>query len=107
MLVLTRQQEEALLIGDEVEVVITGFQALRNGHWVDVTPDEPIQVKIGIKAPRSVVILRKEVEARQNFGNQKPKPKKDSRPDNVGNRKKGRDFGGAGDWRKRRRSSQR
>lgn len=47
MLVIRRRAGESLLIGDEIEIEI-----LECGHS---------QVKLGIRAPKQVVILRKEV----------------------------------------------
>ncbi|MBC9784463.1 carbon storage regulator CsrA [Heliobacterium chlorum] len=47
MLVLTRKNGESLLIGEEIEIVV-----------LDVRGD---QVKIGITAPKSVRVMRKEV----------------------------------------------
>lgn len=54
MLVIRRKQGESILIGDGIEVEV-----------IDVASG---RVKIGIKAPPSVPILRKEVQmvARQN-----------------------------------------
>jgi len=47
MLVLSRKKNESIIIGDDVEIVI-----------VDIKGD---QVKIGIKAPKSVSVHRAEV----------------------------------------------
>lgn len=47
MLVLTRKINQSIIIGDEVEIVL-----------LEVRSD---QVRIGIKAPRSVTVHRKEV----------------------------------------------
>lgn len=53
MLVLTRKKNESIIIGDNIEIVIT-----------DITEDK---VKIGIVAPKSVNVYRKElVEAVKN-----------------------------------------
>ena len=61
MLVLTRGHDKAILIGDNVEVVVTGFMMMdNNGKWVKVKSTYPVQVQLGIKAPRSVNIMRKE-----------------------------------------------
>ena len=47
MLVLSRQRDESIMIGDEVEITI-----------VDVRGDK---VRLGINAPRSISVHRKEV----------------------------------------------
>ena len=47
MLVLSRQKDESIMIGDEVEITI-----------VDVRGDK---VRLGISAPRSISVHRKEV----------------------------------------------
>jgi len=47
MMVLTRKRNESIMIGDNVEIVI-----------VDVHGD---QVKVGIRAPRSIAVHRKEI----------------------------------------------
>lgn len=47
MLVLSRKKDEVIVIGDDIEITV-----------VDVRGD---QVKIGVSAPRSVSIHRKEV----------------------------------------------
>lgn len=47
MLVLSRQKDESIMIGDEVEITI-----------VDVRGDK---VRLGISAPRSVAVHRKEI----------------------------------------------
>jgi carbon storage regulator len=48
MLVIRRRAGESLLIGDDVEIEV-----------LDVTPS---QVKLGIRAPKSIVVMRKEVQ---------------------------------------------
>ena len=50
MLILTRRIGEKLLIGDDIEVVV-----------LDVNRN---QVKVGIKAPRSMTVLREELYIR-------------------------------------------
>ena len=51
MLIVSRKKSESILIGDDIEVVVTDIGADR--------------VKIGIRAPKGVPILRKELaEAR-------------------------------------------
>lgn len=47
MLVLSRRAGEAILIGEDVEVVILGTDGG--------------QVRVGIRAPRKVTVLRKEL----------------------------------------------
>lgn len=47
MLVLSRQKDESIMVGDEVEITI-----------VDVRGDK---VRLGITAPRSIDVHRKEV----------------------------------------------
>jgi len=47
MLVITRKQEQSIIIGGEVEVIILGIS--KDG------------VRLGIKAPRSVQVHRREV----------------------------------------------
>ena len=47
MLILSRKTDESIMIGDQIEISI-----------VDIRGD---QVKLGIKAPRSVKIYRQEV----------------------------------------------
>ena len=60
MLVLSRQKDESIIIGDDVEVTI-----------VDVRGDK---VRLGINAPRSISVHRKEVyEAIQREKEQKAK----------------------------------
>lgn len=47
MLVLTRKKDESIIVNDNIEIFVIGI--------------ENDKVKIGIKAPNSVEILRKEV----------------------------------------------
>ncbi|MHB1392776.1 MAG: carbon storage regulator CsrA [Clostridia bacterium] len=47
MLVLTRKKDECIVIGDDIEIIIT-----------DIYEDK---VKIGIKAPKSLKVFRKEL----------------------------------------------
>jgi carbon storage regulator len=47
MLVLTRQTEESIIIGDDVEIVVVAVSGNR--------------VRLGINAPRSISVHRKEV----------------------------------------------
>ena len=48
MLVLTRKEKESIIIGDDIEVRILGFDKT-NGH-----------IRVGIKAPKHIRIFRKE-----------------------------------------------
>jgi carbon storage regulator len=63
MLVLSRQKDESIMIGDEVEITI-----------VDVRGDK---VRLGITAPKSIPVHRKEVynaiQQEKKEGLQKPK----------------------------------
>ncbi len=64
MLVLTRKTKEAIRIGEEIEISILGI--------------EGDQVKIGISAPKSVEIHRKEIyDAIQSQNNEAAKLPKD------------------------------
>jgi len=47
MLVLARKKDEAILIGDEIEIIVT-----------EISEDK---VKIGIKAPKHMKVFRKEL----------------------------------------------
>lgn len=47
MLVLARHLNESIMIGDEIEVVVVAVQG--------------DQVKLGIRAPRSIAVHRKEI----------------------------------------------
>lgn len=47
MLIITRKKGESLMIGDDIEIVISKI--------------DDGSVKLGIKAPKSVQILRKEI----------------------------------------------
>lgn len=61
MLVLTRGHEKSIFIGDNIEVIVTGFMMMNeDGKWEKVKPTFPIQVQLGFKAPRSVQIMRGE-----------------------------------------------
>jgi carbon storage regulator len=50
MLVLTRRLEESIMIGDGIEIQILGIEANK--------------VRVGISAPRDVVVVRKELVGR-------------------------------------------
>jgi carbon storage regulator (csrA) len=47
MLVLTRKKDEGIMIGRDIEIMVLGFDGDK--------------VRLGISAPRSITILRKEV----------------------------------------------
>lgn len=47
MLILSRKRDQAIMIGDEIELTV-----------IEIQGD---QVKIGIKAPKNVAVYRKEV----------------------------------------------
>jgi len=51
MLVLTRQQGQSILIGDNIRIVINAIT--------------PTAVKIGIEAPREINIVREEINERR------------------------------------------
>lgn len=57
MLVLSRFPGQSILIGKDVEVVILGTEIGSNG--------QP-QIRLGIKAPREVIVLRKELLSRES-----------------------------------------
>lgn len=64
MLVLSRQRDETIMIGDDIEITI-----------VDIRGDK---VRLGISAPRSIQVHRKEVydaikRENENAANLKPK----------------------------------
>ncbi len=47
MLVLTRKKNEAIMLGRDIEITVLGFDGDK--------------VKLGIEAPKSITILRKEI----------------------------------------------
>ena len=68
MLVLSRQRDESIMIGDDVEIII-----------VDVRGDK---VRLGITAPKEIPVHRREIyDAIQREKNEK---KQASEPDNTG-----------------------
>ena len=72
MLVLSRQKDESIIIGDDVEITI-----------VDVRGDK---VRLGINAPRSISVHRKEIyEAIQREKEQKAKEDAKGADDWLGN----------------------
>lgn len=67
MLVLSRQKDESIMIGDDVEITI-----------VDVRGDK---VRLGINAPRNITVHRKEIY----LAIQKEKEAKEESPTPSGN----------------------
>ena len=66
MLVLSRQRDESIMIGDDVEIII-----------VDVRGDK---VRLGITAPKSIPVHRREIyDAIQREKIDKKEPEKESR----------------------------
>ena len=62
MLVLSRQRDESIMIGDDVEIII-----------VDVRGDK---VRLGITAPRNIPVHRREIyDAIQREKNENKEPK--------------------------------
>jgi carbon storage regulator len=57
MLILTRRPQEALVIGDDVTVIVLGVHGS--------------QVRIGVSAPKSVAVHREEVYERIRAGEQR------------------------------------
>jgi len=57
MLILTRRPQEALVIGDDVTVIVLGVQGS--------------QVRIGVRAPKSVAVHREEVYERIRTGEER------------------------------------
>jgi carbon storage regulator CsrA len=57
MLILTRRPQEALVIGDDVTVIVLGVHGS--------------QVRIGVNAPKSVTVHREEVYERIRAGEQR------------------------------------
>ena len=47
MLVLTRKLNESIMLGGDIEIIVTEIS--------------PTQVRLGIKAPRNLEVLRKEI----------------------------------------------
>jgi carbon storage regulator len=77
MLVLSRQKDESIMIGDDVEITI-----------VDVRGDK---VRLGINAPRSVAVHRKEIylaiQKEKHGGNGEEHPHDDNGKHTVNNAK--------------------
>ncbi len=64
MLVLSRQRDESIMIGDDVEIII-----------VDVRGDK---VRLGITAPKSIPVHRREIyDAIQREKKEKEEPQKE------------------------------
>jgi len=47
MLVLTRTENESVIIGDDIEIIVTGIRGKK--------------VRLGINAPRDITVHRKEI----------------------------------------------
>jgi len=68
MLVLSRQRDESIMIGDDVEIII-----------VDVRGDK---VRLGITAPKDIPVHRREIyDAIQREKNQKKEPQEKQEKD--------------------------
>jgi len=67
MLVLTRQRDESIMIGDDVEIII-----------VDVQGDK---VRLGITAPKSVPVHRREI---YDAIHREKKPQQPEQPEKPG-----------------------
>jgi carbon storage regulator len=52
MLILTRMEGQKILIGDDITIVVTGLSG-------------GLQVKLGIDAPRDVLVMREELLERE------------------------------------------
>ena len=69
MLVLSRQRDESIMIGDDVEIII-----------VDVRGDK---VRLGITAPRSIPVHRREIYdaiQREKADNKEPQKQQEKEP---------------------------
>jgi carbon storage regulator len=64
MLVIRRRAGESVFIGDEVEVEV-----------LEITPS---QVKIGIRAPRHITVLRREIRETEQANKDAAKPVSES-----------------------------
>lgn len=60
MLVISRKKSESIMIGDDIEVIVTSVGSDR--------------VKIGIRAPKGVPILRKELLETRNMNREAAAP---------------------------------
>ena len=68
MLVLSRQRDESIMIGDDVEIII-----------VDVRGDK---VRLGITAPKSIAVHRREIyDAIQREKAEKKEPENQAEPE--------------------------
>ncbi len=79
MLVLSRQRDETIMIGDEIEITV-----------VDIRGDK---VRLGISAPKSVQVHRKEVYLAIKRENERSANVK---PDDIANLSAGRPAGDSG-----------
>ena len=63
MLILSRYEQQAVQIGDDITVTVTLIETNRGRRPV---------VKLGIEAPRSISISRKEVDRGTSHGGEQP-----------------------------------
>ena len=70
MLVLSRQRDESIMIGDKVVITI-----------VDIRGDK---VRLGIQAPEEVPVHRQEVYEAIKRDGRHPQPRKDGEPQSAG-----------------------
>jgi len=68
MLVLSRKKDESIVVGDDIEIVVVD---VRKGR-----------VRLGIKAPRDVIVDRKEVRLKKE-GKNESEQKKSVSDDNT------------------------
>ncbi len=80
MLVLTRKSNQSIMIGDEVEVSVLAIMGEK--------------VRIGIEAPRSVPVFRKEVYVEIQQGRGEQRTKEDQEVDEALERLKSSEGGG-------------
>ena len=75
LLVLTRKSNQSIMIGDEIEVSVLAIMGEK--------------VRIGIEAPRSVPVFRKEVYLEIQQGDSKPEEEKKAVNEALNRLKKG------------------
>ena len=69
MLILKRAQDERIMIGDDIEIVVVDFSHDRSG-----APGAGRKVRLGVIAPAHVPVHRKEVyDAIQREGRKNPR----------------------------------